>query len=117
MLLMVYFRTISFVISIVVLLAGLVISIHIREDREKSSPFECGFDPKASARIPFSTRFFLLAVVFLVFDIEIGIIMPLPLIIRSSIIYEVLLGGSFFLIILLGGLLHEWREGSLDWKE
>lgn len=84
------------------------------KDREKRSPFECGFDPKGRARIAFSIRFFVLAVIFLVFDIEIAILMPLPLIIINNLIVEVLWGVMLFLVILIIGLIHEWREGSLD---
>jgi len=104
----------SMAISFLVLVLGIGLSMRVSTDREKSSPFECGFDPKNSARLPFSTRFFLLAVIFLIFDIEIALIMPLPIIISLSILYELTLGGTFFFLILVLGLLHEWREGSLD---
>ena len=117
MLLIFYGVMLSAFISAVIMLIGLLLSINIFEDREKRSPFECGFDPKSSARIPFSTRFFLLAVIFLVFDIEIALIIPLPIVISNNILYEVILGGLIFLLILVVGLLHEWKEGSLDWKE
>ena len=102
------------IVSLGVLVAGIVLSINRYKDREKSSPFECGFDPKGRARVPFSLRFFVLAVIFLVFDIEIALLIPLPLIMRGNLVVEILFGVVFFLIILILGLIHEWREGSLD---
>ena len=106
----------SFVIVALVIFAGLVVGFRSFLDREKSSPFECGFDPKASARISFSLRFFLLAVVFLIFDIEIIFFFPLPFIIGLSNRRYLIFFSLFALIILLIGLFHEWREGSLDWS-
>nr|AFU50188.1 NADH dehydrogenase subunit 3 [Prioninae sp. MJTNT-2012] len=84
-------------------------------DREKSSPFECGFDPKAPARLPFSLQFFLIAIIFLIFDVEITLLLPMivSLNISSMVCYPMVV--LFFLIILLGGLLHEWNQGALDW--
>jgi len=97
----------SFFISFIIVCIGFSFHYRTYKDREKSSPFECGFDPKSSARIPFSTRFFLLAVIFLVFDIEIALIIPFPILFRYCLKFEVLFGGGIFLFILILGLLHE----------
>lgn len=85
-------------------------------DREKASPFECGFDPSSSARVPFSLRFFILAIIFIVFDIEIVLLLPTPLLTSAINIEESIIIAITFLLVLLAGLLHEWREGSLDWS-
>uniref|UniRef100_A0AAU6QGJ0 NADH-ubiquinone oxidoreductase chain 3 n=1 Tax=Prionospio plumosa TaxID=3050096 RepID=A0AAU6QGJ0_9ANNE len=107
--------SIASMLAIVVLTAAYFMSARSFKDREKSTPFECGFDPKDKARLPFSTRFFLLAVIFLVFDIEIVLLMPTPFIFNfepsASFIFTVFI----FLLVLLLGTLHEWREGSLSW--
>ena len=108
--------TFALAIPLIVLLITLLINARSFKDREKSRPFECGFDPKNRARLPFSTRFFLLAVIFMVFDIEIVLLLPVPLTSASIITSNTLLGAGLFLFILIVGLLHEWKEGSLDWS-
>nr|WRY69446.1 NADH dehydrogenase subunit 3 [Acanthochitona defilippii] len=83
--------------------------------REKGSPFECGFDPKNSARIPFSMRFFLVTVIFLVFDIEIVLLLPYLFSASVGVSMFSLLSGVMVVIVLMVGTFHEWSEGSLEW--
>nr|YP_009378351.1 NADH dehydrogenase subunit 3 [Solemya velesiana]ARH10783.1 NADH dehydrogenase subunit 3 [Solemya velesiana] len=108
---------IAVIIPIVVLFLGFILSYRGISDREKSSPFECGFDPMGSARLPFSLRFFLLAVIFLIFDVEIVLLFPIISTLSMNMSLSALIGGIMFLLILIVGLLHEWREGSLDWAK
>nr|AXS65143.1 NADH dehydrogenase subunit 3 [Cucujoidea sp. 21 KM-2017] len=83
-------------------------------DREKNSPFECGFDPKSSARLPFSLQFFLIAIIFLIFDVEITLLFPMILLMNFISMFNFLLFMYFF-FILLWGLYHEWNQGALNW--
>src|SRR6218665_4188082 len=91
----------------IILIAAWILRTRSNIDREKSSPFECGFDPKRTARIPFSMRFFLLSIIFIVFDIEIVLLIPTPTVILSNNINPTLLTSIAFLLILLLGLIHE----------
>nr|YP_009590090.1 NADH dehydrogenase subunit 3 [Magicicada cassinii]YP_009590103.1 NADH dehydrogenase subunit 3 [Magicicada tredecassini]AWV83477.1 NADH dehydrogenase subunit 3 [Magicicada cassinii]AWV83529.1 NADH dehydrogenase subunit 3 [Magicicada tredecassini]QBM08594.1 NADH dehydrogenase subunit 3 [Magicicada cassinii]QBM08607.1 NADH dehydrogenase subunit 3 [Magicicada cassinii]QBM08620.1 NADH dehydrogenase subunit 3 [Magicicada cassinii] len=84
-------------------------------DREKSSPFECGFDPFESSRIPFSSHFFMIAVIFLIFDVELVIIMPMIIVMTTINIIEIYLVMLLFLLFLTLGLYHEWKNNMLNW--
>jgi NADH-ubiquinone oxidoreductase chain 3 len=84
-------------------------------NREKSRPFECGFDPVKSSRQSFSLRFFLLLIFFLVFDIEIVLLIELPLLVKE-LFFKFFLKILFFLVILILGFIEEWRRGALNWK-
>nr|AVN68317.1 NADH dehydrogenase subunit 3 [Ectobiidae sp. Z140] len=103
------------IISSLIMLLATFLSKKSIEDREKSSPFECGFDPKGSARLPFSLRFFLIAVIFLIFDIEIALLLPISIIMITSNMFSWFMISYCFLLILLLGLYHEWNQGSLEW--
>nr|YP_009441922.1 NADH dehydrogenase subunit 3 [Dryocoetes autographus]AOY40130.1 NADH dehydrogenase subunit 3 [Dryocoetes autographus] len=84
-------------------------------DREKTSPFECGFDPKNLARLPFSLHFFLIAIIFVIFDVELTLFLPLILIYKSSNMWNISTCLMIFVMILLYGLFHEWNQGALNW--
>nr|YP_010713913.1 NADH dehydrogenase subunit 3 [Plesionika izumiae]WDD39133.1 NADH dehydrogenase subunit 3 [Plesionika izumiae] len=105
----------TLIICSIVMLLALTLAKKTITDREKNSPFECGFDPKGSARLPFSLRFFLIAVIFLIFDVEITLLLPLASIIHMANIKTWMFIGMFFLLILILGLYHEWNQGALEW--
>nr|YP_009485701.1 NADH dehydrogenase subunit 3 [Tessaratoma papillosa]AVZ00838.1 NADH dehydrogenase subunit 3 [Tessaratoma papillosa] len=86
-------------------------------DREKASPFECGFDPMSSARTPFSIQFFLIAVLFLIFDIEIAIMLPIMLTMKISMSTTWISTITMFVMVLIMGLYYEWKNGMLEWAE
>nr|YP_010490480.1 NADH dehydrogenase subunit 3 [Neoverruca intermedia]UWM12966.1 NADH dehydrogenase subunit 3 [Neoverruca intermedia] len=102
-------------ISMMLILVSSILSKKLSFNREKPSPFECGFDPKNTSRMPFSIRFFLIAVVFLIFDIEISILLPLGLAPNSITLSTWLMIGSSFLFMVTLGLYYEWKEGTLEW--
>jgi NADH-ubiquinone oxidoreductase chain 3 len=81
--------SINIVIIVIISTSVILVASLLRKkstlDREKSSPFECGFDPFSNSRIPFSLRFYIITIIFLIFDVEIAIILPLPL---SSLIID-----------------------------
>nr|ASY98177.1 NADH dehydrogenase subunit 3 [Odontomantis sp. JZ-2017] len=107
--------TLVLIICFIVMMLNNFLSKKITEDREKNSPFECGFDPISSTRIPFSLCLFLIAIIFLIFDVEIALILPMTIITMDSNIMVWTITSMVFLFILMIGLLHEWNQGSLEW--
>lgn len=84
---------------------------------EKYNPYECGFDPTTSAHLPFSIKFFLIAITFLLFDLEIALLLPLPWATQTNNLILTINVTFALLIILALGLAYEWTQKGLDWVE
>nr|YP_009132588.1 NADH dehydrogenase subunit 3 [Nyssomyia umbratilis]AKA63230.1 NADH dehydrogenase subunit 3 [Nyssomyia umbratilis] len=108
--------SIIFILSNIIMLLATMLSKKSMIDREKSSPFECGFDPKTTSRLPFSLQFYLIAIIFLIFDIEIALLLPMILSFQVSNMKMWMITSILFLVILIIGLFHEWYQGALNWS-
>nr|YP_007317460.1 NADH dehydrogenase subunit 3 [Callitettix versicolor]ACD77283.1 NADH dehydrogenase subunit 3 [Callitettix versicolor] len=107
--------TMTMTIISMLMIITMMISKKSNMDREKSSPFECGFDPMNSPRISFLMHFFLMAVIFLIFDVEIVLILPINIMTKFMITKEWMMSSLALIIILILGLYHEWMQGMLQW--
>nr|YP_010128173.1 NADH dehydrogenase subunit 3 [Tropidothorax cruciger]QPP20742.1 NADH dehydrogenase subunit 3 [Tropidothorax cruciger] len=105
------------IVSMGIMIMCTIISKTMTMDREKMTPFECGFDPKSSARIPFSIQFFLIAVLFLIFDVEIAIMIPMMITMKTSNIMTWALTTFVFVTTLILGLYYEWKTNMLEWSK
>nr|AGN71518.1 NADH dehydrogenase subunit 3 [Rhinophrynus dorsalis] len=89
----------------------------LNPDSDKLSPYECGFDPLGSARLPFSMRFFLVAILFLLFDLEIALLLPAPWASQLESPPTSIIWASAIIVLLTLGLVYEWLQGGLEWAE
>nr|YP_009660837.1 NADH dehydrogenase subunit 3 [Pseudosuccinea columella]QCT09601.1 NADH dehydrogenase subunit 3 [Pseudosuccinea columella] len=105
---------IAFALSTMLLIIFILTNFPIEGENEKLTPFECGFEPLSNMRAPFSIRFFVLVVLFLIFDVEISLLFPLVSLFSFST-FLMALSLMSFLFILLAGIFYEWKEGALDW--
>ena len=86
-----------------------------KPDKEKLSAYECGFEPFEDARVKFDVRFYLVAILFIIFDLEVAFLFPWA--ISLSLIGLVgYLSMMIFLLILTVGFVYEWKKGALDWE-
>lgn len=92
-----------------------------RPDSEKLSPFECGFEPFEDARMKFDVRYYLIAILFILFDLEIAFLFPWASIFKEIVNTEAVRLFGFiemfvFLGILVVGYVYAWAKGALDWE-
>ncbi|EXI65411.1 MAG: NADH-quinone oxidoreductase subunit A [Accumulibacter sp.] len=101
-------------------IAGLVVGPH-RPDSEKLSPYECGFEAFEDARMKFDVRYYLIAILFILFDLEVAFLLPWATIFREIVATESVKWFGFiemlvFIAILVVGFVYAWAKGALDWE-
>lgn len=84
-------------------------------DPEKEKPFECGFDAFEDSRMKFDVRFYLVAILFIIFDLEIAFLFPWAVVFDEIGWFGVLSMGVFLLLLLIG-FAYEWKKGALEWE-
>ncbi|MBI3441503.1 MAG: NADH-quinone oxidoreductase subunit A [Proteobacteria bacterium] len=86
-----------------------------RPDVEKNSAYECGFEPFGDARSKFDVRFYLVSILFIIFDLEVAFLFPWAITLGKIGVY-----GFWSMMVFLGvltvGFVYEWRKGALDWE-
>lgn len=107
------FLGVATVIGLVSLSLGYLLS-PTRPDPEKNSPYECGFEAFEDARMKFDVRYYLVAILFIIFDLEIAFLFP-----WATVLDELGMFGFLAMIVFLGilviGFIYEWKKGALEW--
>ena len=85
-----------------------------RPDSEKLSPYECGFEAFEDARMKFDVRYYLVAILFIVFDLEIAFLFPWAVALDDVGIVALAAMGVFLLVLVVG-FIYEWKKGALEW--
>ncbi|MBU0620729.1 MAG: NADH-quinone oxidoreductase subunit A [Gammaproteobacteria bacterium] len=108
------FIGIAIVIGVVPLLLGKVVGPN-RPDDKKNSPYECGFEAFEDARMKFDVRFYLVAILFILFDLEIAFLFPWAIVLKEIGTFG-FVSMMIFLAILVVGFVYEWMKGALEWE-
>lgn len=108
------FLAVGLVIGGVMITLGFILGPH-RPDSEKLSPYECGFEAFEDARMKFDVRYYLVAILFIIFDLEIAFLFPWAVVLEDIGVFGYV-AMSIFLGILVIGFIYEWKKGALEWE-
>jgi len=102
------------VFGVAPIIVGKVLAVN-RPDQEKLSPYECGFEAFEDSRMKFDVRFYLVAILFIIFDLEIAFLFP-----WAVVLEEIGMFGFYAMVVFLGilvvGFIYEWKKGALEWE-
>jgi NADH-quinone oxidoreductase subunit A len=108
------FIVVALLVGFVTRMLGTVLGPR-RPDQEKDSPYECGFEAFENARMKFDVRYYLVAILFIIFDLEIAFLFP-----WAVVLGELGMAGFTAMFVFLGilviGFIYEWRKGALEWE-
>ena len=107
------FLGISVALGVILLGLGLILGGG-QKDKEKLSPYECGFEPFEDSRIKFDVRYYLVAILFIIFDLEIAFLFPWAVSLDTVGAFGIIAMG-IFLAVLVVGFIYEWKKGALEW--
>jgi len=108
------FIMVALVIGVIPLVLGRVLGPH-RPDAAKLSPYECGFEAFEDARMKFDVRYYLVAILFILFDLEIAFLFPWAIVLTEIGMFG-FVSMMIFLAILTVGFIYEWKKGALEWE-
>jgi len=108
------FMALSVALGVVLILVGGILGPR-RPDEEKLSPYECGFEPFEDSRMKFDVRFYLVAILFIIFDLEIAFFIPWALVMEEvgMVAFAAIV---VFTIELVIGYIYLWKKGALEWE-
>ena len=111
------FLTVATGLALLLMTLGLIIGrwqAKRRNDAQKLSPYECGFEAFEDSRMKFDVRYYLVAILFIIFDLEIAFLFPWAVVLDSIGTFG-LVSMGIFLFILVVGFIYEWKKGALEW--
>ncbi len=108
------FVGVGLIVGVVMVALGFVLGTR-RPDSEKLSPYECGFEAFEDARMKFDVRYYLVAILFIIFDLEIAFLFPWAIVL-DKIGMVGFVAMTIFLGILVVGFIYEWKKGALEWE-
>jgi NADH-quinone oxidoreductase subunit A len=108
------FLIIGILVGVGPILIGFILAPH-NPDNEKLSPYECGFEAFEDSRMKFDVRYYLVAILFIIFDLEIAFLFPWAVVLNQIGIFG-FMAMALFLVILIVGFIYEWKKGALEWE-
>jgi NADH-quinone oxidoreductase subunit A len=109
------FLVIGMLVGVGAMFIGGFVLAESKPDEAKNSPFECGFEAFEDARLKFDVRYYLVAILFIIFDLEIAFLFPWAVVLDKIGLFGILAMG-IFLGILVIGFIYEWKKGALEWE-